>query len=506
MGRLAGVAALLLLATLALHGPRLDRPLGLMEGFGNRLASSHRMFDDFGFLALRGAPLEPFQHGSLLGVTPWLTHPPLLVWLAGGFGASEPGLRLPTVVGAWLAGVALYVLLRHAFGDAAAAAAGLLLLLFPMQSLFCQLSYEDVVLPAGLLLYAGVIGRRGADPARRGPWTLLVVLVSVVGPWLDWAYAFYGLGVLPLVAERSWRRTPAALVLPAACSLLSLALLVVWRDWAARAPILPAPLTTAGFDRLLEHGVWRRPSAAAFFGEGGALVVRGFTVFALLAGALGLPWAARRAPRLVLALAVPGVLYPVVFAWHASRHYGFFAYLGPLVAAGAVGLVLALPRLATAVRVAACVLLLGAVAWRAAGWQRYADDSFYRDLGAALDHAAADGSAVFHNSLASYSSYVESSDVRLPPVRALPALQRALRHVPPSQGARFVWIRYEVHTPDGLTADPSASSPALSAWLDARPARSIPGLSRSFLSEDGTRTVRLVDAREVTLRAPAANR
>jgi hypothetical protein len=505
LGTALGAALLLLLVAALLHGPRLTRPFGLLEGGGDLYGTFHRVWDEVGFTEARGLPMRPYRYGTLSGAVTWTTHPPGLPWISGALATREWAVRLPTLVGAWLAAVALFLLLRGSFGAWPALVAALLLLLMPMVSLFSQMSYEDAVLPAGLWLYLAVLRARARGPGRRA-WWLLVACIACCGPWIDWAYAFYGLGLLALVGERSPRRTFAALWFPAACGLGSLALLQAWRVWATQLPGAPARTGALTVMGLLDHAILRRPPAATFMEASLPLLTRGFTLPLLVLGLLGLPLLWRRLPRLTAALLVPGVLFPLVFAWHSSRHYGFFNYLSPLVAAGAVALLLAPRRLPAPLRTLLCTVLLAGTALAAARWQDFADVTFYRDLGRELDAAAEGGHAVLHNSRAVYPYYVHSPHVRLVPVLALPMLEAAARPVAAHDGLRMLWLHWEVVPDDGSQTPVDPVGRRLKAWLEGYPSTRVPVLEQSFRSEDDRTTVRVREARLFTIREPAARR
>ena len=496
-GGIAG-AALLLLAAALLHGPRLDAPFGLHEGGGDLYGCFHRVWDDFGFAALRGTPLRPQRFGTLEGAGPWLDHPPLLLWVSGALAASEWALRLPTVLSAWLAAVALFLLLRRALGGWPALTAALLLLLVPMVSLFAQMSYEDAVLAAGLWLYLAALRAREAGP-RRGAWTALLAALAIVGPWIDWAFAFYGLGLLALLGERSLGRTLKHVLLPGACALLSLAAMQAWRVWAPQVPAIPVRLEALGFSDLVAHAVQPRPEVGGFAHSALPLLARGFTLPVLVLGALGLPLLWRRLPRLTAALLVPGALFPLVFAWHSARHYGFFNYLTPLLAGGAVALLLAPRALPAALRALAGAALVAATAFAAARWQAAASTSFFRDVGAELDAAASDGQAVLHNFRVVYPWYVHSPRVVLTPVTTTAELQTARALFAPDERLSLLWLEWETVPDDGVARPSEPTDEALAGWLARQPSRRLPSLEQGFRTDDDRATVRVREARLVSL-------
>ena len=96
----------------------------------------------------------------------------------------------------------------------------------------------------------------------------------------------------------------------------------------------------------------------------------------------------RRDPRLFAATALIGLLPPVLFAQHATDHYYFWAYLGPLFAAG---LATAAASRHTFVRWPGLALLLAAtvVAWSTSyTGMRQHKTTLFHDLGAVLTAAA----------------------------------------------------------------------------------------------------------------------
>lgn len=505
-GRRLLAALLLLLVTVLMQGPRLDLPFGPAENSGDFYGKFSQVWQRFGFLELRGLPLGRLYADSIDRTSPYLNHPPGFLWLEGAFGTEEWQLRLPTVLGGWLAAVLLFELLRRSFGAPAALGASLLLLVTPMVSLLAQTSYENVVLPAGLLLF--LAAWRGLDehPHKRR-WKVLLVLTAFVGPWLDWAFLFFCAGLVPLMwCPSSLRQTLRRLVLPAAVSTVSLALVFVWKYWAVKAPGLPPLPEAPGLADLVDITIYRRPELTYFLARSAWRLERGWTMYLLLIAPIGLWSLWRRAPRLTLALSVPGLGFPLLFASHATLHETFFAYLTPVAAASALAVILDLPKVRPAVRTLLAAILIVSVTVESYRWFDFANSTFLADLGAELSAATAasedEGAqfAVFHNSPLYYSYYVRVPNVLMPPVRYPELVKAAVARTDPSQGVRFLWLRYEPVTHP--LAPLWRSDDQLRDMLVHLPRKNIPRLTRTLNDEHGEPRLRVTEAWLVTLREP----
>lgn len=468
-------AALLLVAVgVAFHLPRLDKPLGIADSnAGAFIGVFLNNWDDHGFAAVRGVPLwrqrvlAPDQPAA----EPYLKHPPGLFWTSYALGTAEWTMRLPSMLGAILAAVCLFVLLCPHLGGTPAFAAGLFLLGTPSVALYSQASYETVALGMGLLLWVAV---RAAEQSAR--WRIAAALIAFAGTWLDWSFCMFCLGLVALTAARSSRRWLARLLAPALGALAAAASVLAWQSWALRGPLDPgqvAALREAGLGELLRSTLLERPPFGRWL-EGVAHFVPATASPALALAALaGVVMLARRAPKLAIALALAGAHF-VVFANHGVDHPHFYCFQTALVAAscGALG-TLRLPRLALAAGLAA----LAAAAWLASARAvADSDTTFLRDLGAELTTAARAGERSLHvgtNFWPVFPYYVASPSVYVVPVLDANALARHRR----VETYRYLWFKDVAFGPGHDARNPHLRpDPALAAFFDGMPSERVPAL------------------------------
>lgn len=424
-------------------------------------------WEKFGFGALRGVPLGGCVDAVANG-GPYWTHPPGFAWLTASIGSAEWQLRLPTVLGHALAAVLVFLLLRPRLGRVAGLVGGLATLGVPMLAFYSLTSYENAVLPLGLLAWWGL--------RRRG----LIVLACLVGPWMDWAFGFFCIAMLPLVIAGNVRDTLRALLLPACVSLLSLLAVFGWMAWASGATGLPS----TDFGELLRGLLHRSDTAAA--GNGARLFENlrlGFSLPVLLTAAAGLPMLFLAAPRLASAMLIGGVLNAVVFPANTAGHVFYQAYLTPLVAGGLgalpawAGTLRPLRLLLTVVALAATVL--GGV--RTIEHFRAADTSFFAEQGALVSAATKDAGGrdcfVFTNY--SYGYYLRSPLV----VFGVPSVTdpHKLEQLRSRPGYEAYGLRYLLTDIDGppIGGTPLPKlDPALRAYLERFPRSPQPVLER----------------------------
>jgi hypothetical protein len=220
---LAGVG----LAGLWLQGPWLAAPFGFLENnAGYFFGPFAQSWERFGFAALRGIPLGPFEvwpEAPARGYC-YFNHPPGTAWLYAALGSAEWQLRLPSVLATIAAGMLMALLLLPRLGAWAAVLGGIAVQALPVVAFAGQMSYEPPVLALGLLLFWGM--ERAADKARGG--MLAAAAAAAIGPWLDWSFGFFVLG-LPLVhGQRRLREIGRRILVPWCLSLASLLLVLAW--------------------------------------------------------------------------------------------------------------------------------------------------------------------------------------------------------------------------------------------------------------------------------------
>jgi hypothetical protein len=443
---------LILLGAL-LYLPFLFAPLGPQEiNAGYFFGPFANSWQHFGFFALRGVPLGPieFLPAEPSQGIPYLNHPPGTAWLTGAFADAEWRLRLPTVLATIASGILLFRLLKGRMPAWAAATAGLLLQTVPAMAFYSQVSYEAPVVCCGLAMWLAFVRvQDGSRPARA-----CLAAAALLGPWFDWSFGFFVLA-LPLLAQQGSVRTALRrLVLPWGTALVSLALVFLWLSWAKSAPFTKvAPSFVHPHDYVMNAVVLHWPPLGEFLHGIRVVLEDCYTTPLLMAAAVG--WLLCGQPRLMLALALPGILNVLMFPSHASSHTMFLALLAPAVTAGA-GALLAYCNRATGARwpvaVAAALLLFfpAASSVDLLVWNRSA---LLREVGTALTTAAegGDGPApdlVGTNAYHIYPYYVRSDRVELWPVND-PAQVEDLRRLPQPPHLRFLLIEAQVHDDTG---------------------------------------------------------
>jgi len=388
--RLAGLLAAI---GCALHLPWIARPFGTMEiNAANYFGVFARNWAKHGFWRVRGTPLAPFELADPAHGQVYFNHPPGFAWLSSVFGTAEWQLRLPTVIGAILASIITFRLLLPRLGRWPGFIGGLSVLTVPMFTFFCVVSYENAVLPIGLMAWLALLRLDGTTGSRRAAWLVVLVGCSAIGPWMDWQYGFMVVAALPLVARRSLRDTVGSLVVPWGVSLAAVASVLSWGWWAAQSPALPPGTDFLEAMRASAQvaGVSGGPDLAEF--ASGALdqLVQGYSIPLLLVAAAGLWPLARYQPRWFLAALIAGALNPLLFPVHSATHVLFWAYCAPMIAGACAALMLAadaLPRTGKHLLRAAVV---AAVLWAGSASVdrlRTKDTSFFAEVGAALTGA-----------------------------------------------------------------------------------------------------------------------
>lgn len=461
------VPLLILVAAVAIHAPRLDRPFG--PGIASAAASYQILFarhwDEAGFLELDGVPCVGPPGGTLSERHPYLHHPVLSYWMAWGLrrivGWEEWVFRLLPFLGTVTSAVLLGAITRRLLGNLAALLAGWIFLLTPMVFSFGDMpNPESLVLASllgGWLLHERV--RERPTPVRK----LLFFAVAGFGMLIDWQAHFL---VLALLAgewlrprhERRWRE--ALLLIP-----LSVFTVLLLGAWGASA------LGSVG--ALLDHvgAAARTPLVDGGANFGAFLMAQGRALLAtmgwplVLAGALVLVAAVAGragAPRLRAAavLLVPALVSVLLFRGPAFNHpfwwmpaTGFFAFSGAWL----------LGRLLDArpfAGVLATAVLAGSLALISFAQQHVTDPAgdHYRNIGLLVNRFSAPG------------------DIIITPESFGPALfyterriYENLATIPAIEGINAAAAPHRVHVAMLLASAPTHR--ALISWLDAHGAR-----------------------------------
>ncbi len=490
--------ALLVCVGAALHLPFLARPFGPMEvNAGNYFGVFAVNWERHGLLATRGAPLAPRPVDNLATAVPYLNHPPGFAWLSAAFGSDEWQIRAPTAIGGVLASVLLLHVLWPLLGGASALLAALLLLAAPMHVFFSVGSYENAVLPLGLLALLAFDRAARAQGASRRRWRWVLASASVVGPWMDWPYGFMCLAMVPLALTSGLRAGVRRLVLPWVLSAVSIGGYVLWTVWVVRAPGMPPAASLL----VSVSSVLSAPDAGGAATPVLAALADGLRQLALGYGVVGDPrdaWPALRAPVLCLAfagtlvllrrapawwvaMAIAGVLNLCVMTEHTRTHVFFWAYLGPWVAASGAALPLAFSAgIWRRVSVAGVGVIVAWCGVQGVAHLRQSSTPLFAEVGAALTRATqpADAggrpAAVLLIPPLTYGYYLRSDLCTRQPL-VDPRQLEALR----TGADRGVGLRYLVLELEGsaVAALPGfAQPPALAEYLDAFARTPVPEL------------------------------
>ncbi len=482
-------------AGLLLQAPWLVAPFGFLElNAGYFFGPFAQSYERFGFAALRGIPLGPFEvwpESPDKGYC-YFNHPPGTAWLYTALGSAEWQLRLPSVLATIAAGLLLALLLLRRQGPWAAAVGGIALQAFPALAFGSQLSYEPPVLALGLLLF---FAADPEGPPRRGA-SLLVLLAAAVGPWLDWSFGFFVLG-LPLVhGQRRLREIGRRILVPWCLSLASLLLVLAWMRWAKAAAFVPQrPGQGEDVAAMLDRALFDRPGFLDFAIAGADQLAQGFGLWTLALAAAGAFVFGRQQPRLLLASMVPALLHPLVFAAHAMTHLMFWAHVAVPAAAGLAALAQQVhrERWRMTLSVSLLVLALGGTTLASIRLKQSGTAPIFASLGRALDAEATaarrDGASpamVATNAFRSYPYYVASHKVYLGPVTDPALVENAWKG-----GAKiqFVYVAAELEDRHGNRAP--LASPELLTWLERFPKRELPELQGRWpFGDDGYLSVR----------------
>ncbi len=504
------LTALLATAGIAFHAIGLARPFGLAQfAAGNGFGVFARNYAKFGIVELRGTPVGPLVHRTLAETrasfsAPYFNHPPGMCWLNWLVGPDEQHLRLVTAVGHIAAALLLFHILIAHMGRGRAWLGGALLLGVPVLGFYGQVGCETTVMPLGLLML--LAAERAAAPGRRRVlWLAILAASAWLGPWMDWQFGFFSLGLAVWCWNGDVRGTLRRLWLPWAVTATSVGMILLWRAWAMAVfeglPVQGVESVAA----LVQRVVVQRPPALEMLAKMAERMLEGFTLPVLLLGGVGLgPLLAGHA-RLGLGLLVVALLNPLIFGDYATTHIVYHAYAAPLLAAA--GAALARGRLLAMAAGAVC----GYSAWTMVEVRAWADTGFYRDLGSSLSRAAAGSPGlgahreayVCTNFPQHYGCYVTSPMVLLTPLVDPRQLEATRARPEQGVGLRYLWV----HT-EGAATGPLpnyATLPRLAglkAYLDAFPSERVPALEVRLRVPPQGWEMAVREARIYTLREP----
>lgn len=448
------------IAVLAMVGcvvllPWIDRCFGTTEtNPGMYFGPFVRNFEQFGLFELKGVPLGVTVLADPAEGYPYLNHPPALSWVLLMFGGDEWQMRLCTVVGQIISSILTYLLLIRSCRAAVSFLAALLLLLTPVLTFYSQVSYEPVVMPLGLLMCLAVQRLTDGRPGRRArlAWLLALAGTSLIGPWIDWAFAYYCLALVPLawMAGALWG-TVRRLLLPALCSASSLALLLIWRQTAVQVGRKDGIFSLG---QLFESSVGSSLSLFDLVHAWYERLPECFTLPVLLIAPFGILALWRADCRLAIALWFTGGIHLLVFRGHTmAGHHMFFAYSAVAMAACVAlaidrGLISRAPVLVRACLTALVVLW---PAWSSFSIMRATSTNFFRDHGTLLSAATgplapAEGAGEYlvgWGVAGGYGYYMDSPLIRPLPIETAEELAASVARVKSELGIRYLWLRLE---------------------------------------------------------------
>ena len=494
---------LILVFAALVHGPWLTAPFGLgAVNAGAYFGPFAQAFHQFGFAALRGAPIVVSVLDDPRNGLVYLHHPPGTAWVLAVLGTAEWSLRLPTILAQLVAAIVLLHWLTPRLGAVRAGLAGLALVVLPVLVFHAQVSYEPLVLAAGLAAQRAMDRITTNDRRVRHKVTLVTLLA--VGPWLDWAFAFFAAALaIPILARvRPWPRALGWIAGVGCGSLLAAMPIFWWKRWAQDGPLIHAP-PAIPLPEMIATTVGQRPELSAFARGAWTALDQGFTPGLVGLAALGAWSLARRQPVLAASLLFPGLANVLVFAEHARTHVFYFAYLAPALVAAAAAL--PLPRWAGWRRIApAIVLVVGSLAVaRSTSLQQHGSRPYFKDLGRIIDQASAEfeGQRIVrawrvHVTIPyAYPYYYRSPIVFLSPD---PATLERERRLDDAVGVRCIWLDVAL-LPSGAPASYTVSS-ALADYLADFPSVPLPQLETVLSNPlDGSR-VHVQRANLVTIR------
>jgi hypothetical protein len=378
---------------------------------------------------------------------------------------------MPTVLLSILAAVCLFLLLRAHLGSWPALAGGALLLGTPALAVYTQASIEPMMIGSGLLLWVATLRAQATSGSTRTAWRIVQAAVAFLGPWFDWGFALFCLGLVPLVATRSPAATVRALALPAVMAAAAAVSIIAWRQWALSAPILAFDREFPSMAELIRSTVLQRPPLLESLRAVGKWIPAAASLPVALAAIPGAIVLARRSARLALALLLAGATHFVLFADHALVHVHFYCLLCGLLAASVAALAtLRIPALRAA-PAASVVLLVGAAWWATLRTERHNSTTFFADLGDAMVAAShvpgtpQERRFVLTNFKMPFAYYGDTPYIYAPRCVTNPErLQQWMRSKDPNlaHGVAFLWFkRIEGSSAERMLCDMPAETEAL---------------------------------------------
>ena len=514
------VATLTALAC-ALHGPGIGRPFGIAEpNPGAYFIPFVHNLELHGFWTLRGTPVGERELAVLEAGVPYLAHPPGLTWLYFVLGGSETAVRassaLATLLLALGTATAAFRALAKSFREAHASAAGLVAgtttLIVPMFSIYAVGSYEPFLMAFGVWAFLAIDTWR-----QRGGriWIAILVACCVAGPWIDWLFAPFCLGLVVMSYDaRSLGGSAVRLGTAAVATLVSVGLIVVWLTWAKNTPGLPAPPPSeagGGLMNLIRGVILAgRPDLETWLAGTRSMTAHGFTTVTCIVGIAGLPFAAWHSPRWALATAT-GVLIPIAFAKHALNHEFYHASLTPLLALSIATLIAYAARWGAGRWIPCAVIAAGTLAAPAIETirlRRITASDFQRHLGETLADATGDLETpeynVVHSWIAYFGAYLRAPQgyVFLFPARDFEQAKviSTIPSKPGERGIRYLWLHVESTEPGYPLPPQLRDPPGFAEFLRSQPHVRVPELEREhYISVEGP-PVRITEALLVTLR------
>lgn len=473
---------LLIVLGLAFHLPRLHHPLGAIDqNAGKYFGPTLIAYEEIGFAELRGLPtwLQPTTRADR--VWPYPTHPPGLFWIMAALGTGEAAMRLPTVIGAILAAIALLLLLRPIIGLWPAFAAGACQLGVPAMTAYGQTSYAPVVLALGLWLLLSTTELRKATGAAACGWRAVQVATCIVGPWIDWPFALYCLGLAIVTMRWPLRAWISELVVPAVVTIVSVGLFIAWRACIASAPFLRPTLPENDFVEMALVPFVKRAPLDEFLTAASRFLVDTTGLPVALLGTAGMVLLVARAPRLTMGLLVAAASHVLVFSTHSLTHWGHYNYFAAPLAAGvgALGVI----RSGLLRPIAAVGLVAAVCAGWAAGIATVTrnETDLYRDIGhTAVEATLQPGEGPFYDQVyvlhnfGGHLPYYAYSDwvIALPATDVL-TLEMMRRSKLYEHGFRYLWFK----PPQSMS---KRVDPALSAFLEPYPRQRLLDLERKL--------------------------
>ncbi len=476
-------ACAVFLLTVVFHLPHLNEPFGSHEqNSGCYFGVFARSFADHGALTLRGVSVYKTRFQPLSEAILYQSHPPGVGWIASIFGVEEWCIRLPFVIAGALCGALLCLLLAGTVGSLRAALAGLLFALSAGVAFDGVVSQETMVGAAGLSLLLAF--RRANDDDAKRRHRLAVVGVAFAGVWLDWTFAWWLLALIPLAPRKNAAIFVRALAGPALASIVSLALLFLWRHWAMQAPAFVGRAVTGGVDAFAAAVTDRRPSWQDFAAGACARIGESMPGAVLVCGGLGL-WRWFRVGRgLAAALLAPVVLNALVFSHHFATHVQFVSWIGLTVAAAVAAGAEALRRpMLRRVGLLMMVLIVGWTAFDARSVWGGRSGTYFRDLGAFFDREAAEippgrpPRRIWYtvcNLPYAYAAYINTPYVAAGVVTD-EALRTLIACLPPGVGLKFIAVTVDLEPAEGPAAQFQLDA-ELEARLALSPFREAPEL------------------------------